>query len=148
MDKKDIKLGMQVQLAGRVAVVEKIWGLRAKMCNGGLEWQTLDEYPDLKPHLVYSLLMNKMVDIKPRGHHDPNQDLTDSNFYIRRIYKKERLLLLKEDKSTSEKRYSDLYYSFHERTTDKSEYGVGGPDTLKMFVELEKKLEKHKIKKK
>jgi len=35
MDKKDIKLGMRVQLAGRVAVVEKIWGLRAKVRAAG-----------------------------------------------------------------------------------------------------------------
>ena len=35
MDKKDITLGMQVQLAGRVAVVEKIWGLRAKVRAAG-----------------------------------------------------------------------------------------------------------------
>jgi len=35
MDKKDIKIGMRVQLAGRVAVVEKIWGLRAKVRPAG-----------------------------------------------------------------------------------------------------------------
>jgi len=35
MDKKDIKIGMKVQLAGRVAVVEKIWGLRAKVRPAG-----------------------------------------------------------------------------------------------------------------
>jgi len=35
MDKKDIKLGMQVQLAGRVAEVVKIWGPRAKVRAAG-----------------------------------------------------------------------------------------------------------------
>uniref|UniRef100_A0A6H2A5F5 Uncharacterized protein n=1 Tax=viral metagenome TaxID=1070528 RepID=A0A6H2A5F5_9ZZZZ len=35
MDKKDIKIGMKVQLAGRVAEVVKVWGTRAKVRAAG-----------------------------------------------------------------------------------------------------------------
>ena len=118
---------------------------RLKMYNGGFEWQMLDECTELKPHLLYSLLMKRMIDIKPKGYCDCEEGvLNDSRFYIRRIYTKDQIKLIKENKNVFEIQLSELYHQIHKEVNDTSEYGMKWLDTLKMYQEIEKLLLKHK----
>ena len=119
---------------------------RLKMYNNGAEWQMLDECTELKPRLLYSLLMKRMIDIKPSGYCDCEEGvLKDSRYYIRRIYTKDQIKLIKEDKNIFGKQLSELYYQVHKDVNDTSEYGIKWLDTLEMYQELEKLLEKHKM---
>ena len=118
---------------------------RLKIYNNEAEWQILDECTELKPRLLYSLLMKRMIDIKPKGYCDCEEGGTKRfRFHIRRIYTKDQIKLIKEDINVFEKQLSELYHQVHKEVNDTSEYGMKWPDTLEMYQELEKLLLKHK----